>query len=77
MGPPYGESSTNTPNQALGNMVLGDTRDSLMAGHPTAWPDVRDLALAHVEAAYIRPETSNMRFVVYSPEKSGSSTRLR
>ncbi|KAF9653256.1 3-beta hydroxysteroid dehydrogenase/isomerase family protein [Thelephora ganbajun] len=49
---------------------LGITRDSFAAARSTTWVDVRDLALAHVEAAYIRPETNNKRFVVCSPEKS-------
>lgn len=63
-------SSLNTSNQILRNMVLGITTHSLASSRTPAWADVRDVALAHVEAAYIRPETSNKRFVVCSPEKS-------
>ena len=63
-------SSVNASNQVLRNMVLGVTKETLAAARSSAWVDVRDLALAHVEAAYIRPETSNKRFIVCSPEKS-------
>lgn len=63
-------SSVNTSNQVLRDMVIGITRDSVAAARTPAWVGIRDLALAHVEAAYIRPETSNKRFAVSSPEKS-------
>ena len=62
-------SSLNTSNQTLRNMVLG-VAYSVSTSRTPAWVDVRDLALAHVEAAYIRPETSNKRYAVCSPEKS-------
>jgi len=63
-------SSINTSNQPLRDVVIGSTKPSPIAMRPPYWVDVRDLALAHVEAAYIRPETSNKRFVVCSPEKT-------
>ena len=63
-------SSINTSNEVLRDMVLGITRESVAAARSPTWVDIKDLALAHVEAAYIRPETSNRRFVVSSPEKS-------
>ena len=63
-------SSINTSLQAHRDMVLGIASNSLATNRSTAWVDVRDLALAHVEAAYIRPEASNKRFIVCSPEKS-------
>lgn len=63
-------SSINASNQVLRDMILGTTKESVAAARSSAWVDVRDLALAHVEAAYIRPETSNKRFAVCSPEKS-------
>ena len=63
-------SSINTSNQVLRDMVIGASNESVAAARTPAWVDIRDLALAHVEAAYIRPETSNKRFVVSSPEKS-------
>ena len=62
-------SSINTSNQILRDMFLGVT-ESIATARSPAWVDIKDLALAHVEAAYIRPETSNRRFVVSSPEKS-------
>lgn len=60
-------SSINASLQAHRNMVLGIT--SKPPG-TTAWVDVRDVALAHVEAVYIQQKTSNKRFIVCSPEKS-------
>lgn len=63
-------SSVNASNRVLRDMVLGVTKDSIAAARFSAWVDIEDLALAHVEAAYIRPETSNKRFLVCSPEKS-------
>jgi len=63
-------SSMNVSNQVLRNMVLGEAKDTFAARRSSAWVDVRDLALAHVEAAYIRPETSNKRFVACSHEKA-------
>ena len=63
-------SSINASLQAHRDMVLGIASNSLATNRSTAWVDVRDLALARVEAAYIRPGTSNKRFVVCSPEKS-------
>jgi nucleoside-diphosphate-sugar epimerase len=63
-------SSINTSNQVIKDMVLGVTKDFIPAAHISAWIDVRDLALAHVEAAYIRPGTSNKRFIACSPEES-------
>ena len=62
-------SSVNASNQVIKDMVLGVTKDSTAAKRTSAWIDVRDLALAHVEAAYIRPETSNKRFIACSPEE--------
>jgi len=62
-------SSINTSNQIIRDMVLGVSKHSPVALRTPAWVDVRDLALAHVEAAYVRPETSNKRFAVCSPEK--------
>jgi nucleoside-diphosphate-sugar epimerase len=63
-------SSINASNQVIKDMVLGITKDSIAAARISAWIDVRDLALAHVEAAYIRPETSNKRFIACGPEES-------
>lgn len=63
-------SSINTSMQGHRDMILGVPGKPYAAMRPPFWVDVRDLALAHVEAAYIRPETSNKRFVVCSPEKS-------
>ena len=63
-------SSINTSIQVHRDMVLGVISKAIVAGRPPVWVDVRDLALAHVEAAYIRPEASNKRFIVCSPEKS-------
>ena len=63
-------SSLNTSLQAHRNMVLGVVKEGIAALRSSFWVDVRDLALAHVEAVYIRPETSNKRFLVCSPEKS-------
>ena len=63
-------SSINTSIQGHRDMVLGVSDNPIAAARPPVWVDVRDLALAHVEAAYIRPETSNKRFVVCSPERS-------
>ena len=51
-------------------MVFGVTGEAIAALRSSNWVDVRDLALAHVEAAYIRPETSNRRFIPRSPENS-------
>ena len=51
-------------------MVLGVASKPLATLCSSTWIDVRDLALAHIEAVYIRPETSNTRFVVCSTEKS-------
>jgi nucleoside-diphosphate-sugar epimerase len=62
-------SSINTSNQTLKDMVLGIVKQPDVPIRTPAWVDVRDLALAHVEAAYIRPESSNKRFAVSSPEK--------
>ena len=62
-------SSINTSNQVIRDMVLSIFKHSPVVLRTTAWVDVRDLALAHVEAAYVRPETSNKRFAVCSPEK--------
>ena len=63
-------SSLNTSIQGHRDMVLGVTGEAIAALRSSNWVDVRDLALAHVEAAYVRPETSNKRFIVCSPEKS-------
>ena len=51
-------------------MVLGVTSKALVTGRPPVWVKVRDLALAHVEAAYIRSGAGGKRFIVCSPEKS-------
>ena len=51
-------------------MVLGVANKPLATLCSSSWIGVRDLPLAHAEAVYIRPETSNKRFVVCSPEKS-------
>ena len=61
-------SSVNTSNQAIRDMVLGATEHTSLTTRAPAWVDVRDLALAHVEAAHIRPGTSNKRFAVCNPE---------
>ena len=63
-------SSLNTSIQAHRDMVLGIKTTSLAALRASSWVNVRDLVLAHVEAAYIRPGTSNKRFIVCSSEKS-------
>lgn len=63
-------ASINTSNQPLRDVVIGATKPNPLAARAPYWVDVRDLALAHVEAAYIRPETSNKRFIVCSPENS-------
>ena len=63
-------SSVNASNRVLRDMVLGVTKDSIAAARFSAWVDIGDLALAHVEAAHVRPETSNKRFIPSSPEKS-------
>ena len=63
-------SSLNTSIQGHRDMVLGVTTKSIAPIRSPNWVDVRDLALAHVEAAYMRPEASNRRFLVCSPEKS-------
>jgi nucleoside-diphosphate-sugar epimerase len=63
-------SSINTSNQSSGIWFWASRKTPLRPHACPLWVDVRDLALAHVEAAYIRPETSNKRFVVCSPEKS-------
>ena len=62
-------SSINTSNQVIRDIVLSIFKQSPVVLRTPAWVDVRDLALAHVEAAYVRPETSNKRFAVSSPEK--------
>lgn len=62
-------SAINTSNQPLRDIILGINGRPSGAARTSCWVDVRDLALAHVEAAYIRPETSNKRFAVCSPEK--------
>lgn len=63
-------SSLNTSLQAHRDMILGVTSKTVVSARSAFWVDVRDLALAHVEAAYIRPETSNRRFIVCSAERS-------
>ena len=63
-------SSLNASVQPHRDMVLGVASKSLGTIRSPNWVDVRDLALAHVEAAYIRPETSNRRFIPRSPESS-------
>ena len=62
-------SSINTSNQVIGDMILGVRKDSIAATRSSAWVHIGDLALAHVEAAYHRPETGNKRFAVCSPER--------
>ena len=46
-------SSISTSNRVLRDMVLGITKNPAIAARASTWVDVRDLALAHVEAAYI------------------------
>lgn len=56
----------NTSNQSLRDVVLGI--DPIPSSRVAAWIDVRDLALAHVEAVF-RPEVGNRRYIPSSPEK--------
>lgn len=63
-------STINLSMKTHRDMVLGIPSYATAIRRLPEWVDVRDLALAHVEAAYIRPETSNKRFIVCSPEKS-------
>jgi nucleoside-diphosphate-sugar epimerase len=63
-------SSLNSSIQAHRVMILGIAIKTPALNRSSYWVDVRDVALAHVEAAYIRPEASNKRFIVCSPEKS-------
>lgn len=68
-----GLASLNDPNRQIRNIVRGDFRSSHLP-QPLAplWVDVRDAALAHVEAA-LQPDTSgpssNRRYTTCSPEK--------
>lgn len=56
----------NASNGPLRDVVLG--ADPLPDSRVAVWIDVRDLALAHVEALF-RPEVGNRRYVPASPEK--------
>ncbi|KAI0073870.1 NAD(P)-binding protein [Panus rudis PR-1116 ss-1] len=59
-------SELNESNRALWQIASGV--DPLPTARVPAWVDVRDLAVAHVESL-LRPEVSNRRFLVSSPEK--------
>lgn len=59
-------SELNDSTALVYKVVSGE--NPLPNGRVTAWVDVRDLAFAHVEAL-LRPEASNLRFVVASPER--------
>ena len=68
-----GLASLNHSNHQIGNIVRGEYRSSRLPP-PLAplWVDVRDAALAHVEAALrldSRPGPSNGRYATCSPEK--------
>ena len=68
-----GLASLNDSNRQIRNIVRGDFRSSHLP-QPLAplWVDVRDVALAHVEAALqLDPSgpSSNGRYVTSSPEK--------
>ena len=70
---PSGLADLNYSNRQIGNIVRGDFRTSQLPP-PLAplWVDVRDVALAHVEAALqLDPSgpSSNGRYVTCSPEK--------
>ncbi len=64
---PLAKLSELNDSTAMIYQVVSGT-DPLPVGRITAWVDVRDLALAHVEAL-LRPEAGNHRFLVASPEK--------
>jgi nucleoside-diphosphate-sugar epimerase len=63
-------SSISSSLQVHKDMILGVASKAFGVTRPPLWVDVRDLALAHVEAAYIRPETSNKRFIASGPGRS-------
>ena len=68
---PSGLASLNDSNRQIRNIVRGDYHSSRLP-QPLAplWVDVRDVALAHVEAALrLDSETSNGRYAPCSPEK--------
>jgi nucleoside-diphosphate-sugar epimerase len=68
-------ASLNDSNRRIRNIVRGDYRSShLPNALAPLWVDVRDVALAHVEAALRldpseNPSISNGRYAVSSPEK--------
>ena len=68
---PSGLASLNHSNYRIRNMVRGDYHSSSLPHIlPTPWVDVRDAALAHVEAALrLDSVSSDERYTVSSPEK--------
>jgi len=68
---PSGSASLNYPNSEIRNIVRGEYRSSqLPGGFSPHWVDVRDAALAHVEAALrLDSGVSNRRYVTCSPDK--------
>ena len=69
-------SGVNTSLQVHIDMVLGVASKPLATLCSSSWIDVRDLALAHIEAVYIRPETSDKQFVRVARRSRTSSERL-
>ena len=68
---PSGPASLNYPNSEIVNIIRGQYRSSqLPKCFSSHWIDVRDAALAHVEAALrLGSGTSNGRYVTCSPDK--------
>ena len=66
-----GLASLNDSNRRIRNIVRGDYRSSrLPKALAPLWVDVRDVALAHVEAALrLDSRPSNERYATCSPEK--------
>jgi len=68
---PLGPASLNYPNSEIINIIRGKYRSSqLPKSFSPHWIDVRDAALAHVEAALrLDSGASNGRYVTCSPDK--------
>jgi hypothetical protein len=68
---PSGLASLNDSNRQIRNIVCGDYRHSrLPEALSPLWVDVRDAALAHVEAALrLDSEPSSGRYATCSPER--------
>ena len=68
---PLGPASLNYPNSEIINIVQGKYRSSRLPGcFSPHWIDVRDAALAHVEAALrLDSGSSNGRYLTCSPDR--------